>query len=183
MRSVIGLALVIAVLGAPAAALAAGGHEGVGCIGCHGLRRGDSAAGQFALKSNAKYLNPKTNQPYTGATAFCLACHQEEKNGGQGFLPISRHGSHPFGLAAVNPKVAKVPPQLMKNGGFECTSCHDPHPSNPNYKYLRANVGKKGEKMDQFCGVCHASKGDARTQISAEFFSSSDETAARGTKK
>jgi predicted CXXCH cytochrome family protein len=162
----------------PAAAFAAGGHDSVGCSGCHSLH---SAKGEmiFAVQPNTKYLNPKTKQPYTGTTALCLACHQEDKNGGQGYAPISQHISHPFGLTTVNPKIAKVPPQLLREGGrFECLGCHDPHPSNPNYKYLRVNVGAKGEKIDQFCGVCHASKADASVQNVA-IFSSNDEAAPR----
>ena len=135
----------------PAASLAAGGHELVGCSGCH-LRKG----GPFPV--NTKYLDPRTNLPYTGTTAICLGCHQDEDKGGQGYAPVSRHISHPFGLASVNPKVARVPEDMMRGGRFECMSCHDPHPSNPNYKYLRANVGAKGQDMDRFCAKCHASK-------------------------
>jgi len=178
MTFVRNLALVLAVLAAPVAALAAGGHDSIGCSGCHSLH---SAKGSliFAVKPNTKYLNPKTGQPYTGTTALCLACHQDEKNGGAGYAPISQHISHPFGLSSVNPKVAHVPANLLREGGrFECLGCHDPHPSNPNYHYLRANVGAKGEKLDQFCAVCHASKADPSAQNVA-LFSSSDETAPR----
>jgi predicted CXXCH cytochrome family protein len=163
---------------APAAALAAGGHESVGCSGCHSLH---SAKGNliFAVAPNTKYLNPKTKQPYTGTTALCLACHQDEKNGGQGYAPVSQHVSHPFGLATVNPKIANVPPQLLREGGrFECMGCHDPHPSNPNYKYLRVDVGAKGQKIDAFCGVCHGSKADAKAEKVA-IFTSMDETAPK----
>jgi predicted CXXCH cytochrome family protein len=144
---------VLAVLLAPLSALAAGGHDSVGCSGCHPRK-----AGGFAM--NTKYLDPRTGQPYTGTTAVCLACHQDVDKGGQGYAPISRHLSHPFGLATVNPKVASVPPAMLKNGRFECMSCHEPHPSNPNYKYLRVDVGPKAEKLDQFCATCHASKAD-----------------------
>lgn len=167
--------LVVASLLAPVAAFAAGGHDSIGCSGCHSLH---SAKGSiiFAVQPNTKYLNPKTKQPYTGITALCLACHQDEKNGGQGYAPISQHVSHPFGLASVNPKVARVPDQLLRDGGrFECMGCHDPHPSNQNYKYLRVDAGKKGEKIDQFCGVCHGSKADP-SAAKAVIFDSMDES-------
>lgn len=163
MRFTSKLVLVLALL-APVAALAAGGHDAVGCAGCHNN-----------LKPNTKYLNPKTNQPFTGSTAICLACHQEEKHGGQGYLPITTHFAHPYGLSAVNPRVAKVPGVLMTDGRFECMGCHDPHPSNVNYKYLRADAGKKGEKMDAFCGVCHSSKTDPSVG-KAVLFDSMDES-------
>jgi predicted CXXCH cytochrome family protein len=168
--------MVVAFL-SPVAALAAGGHDSVGCTGCHSLH---SAKGQviFAVAPNAKYVNPKTKQPYTGTTALCLACHADAKDGGQGYAPVSQHNSHPFGLASVNPKVAKVPAELLREGGrFECMGCHDPHPSNPNYKYLRVSPGAKGEHMDQFCGVCHGSKGDTGA-AKAAIFTSMDETKA-----
>jgi predicted CXXCH cytochrome family protein len=162
----------------PAAALAAGGHDAVGCTGCHSLH---SAKGEmiFAVAPNTKYLNPKTKQPYTGTTALCLACHAESDKGGQGYAPVSQHASHPFGITAVNPKIARVPPEMLREGGrFDCLGCHDPHPSNPNYKYLRVNAGKKGENMDAFCGVCHGAKADAAAE-KIVVFTSMDETRAK----
>jgi predicted CXXCH cytochrome family protein len=168
--------IVVLSLLAPAAALAAGGHDSVGCTGCHSLH---SAKGNviFAVAPNTKYLDPKSKQPFSGITALCLACHADSKDGGQGYAPVSRHTSHPFGLANVNPKVAKVPSSLLReNGRFECMGCHDPHPSNPNYKYLRVDAGKKGEHMDAFCGVCHGSKAEAGQQVA--LFDSMDETKA-----
>lgn len=160
----------------PALAFAAGGHDSVGCNGCHSLH---AAKGEniFAVSPNTKYLNPKTKQPFTGTTALCLACHQDSDKGGQGFLPVSQHLSHPFGISSVNPKVARVPAELLKDGRFECMGCHDPHPSNPNYKYLRVDVGAKGQGIDKFCGVCHPSKSDASAQTVA-FFDSMDERRA-----
>jgi predicted CXXCH cytochrome family protein len=171
--------IIVAVLAAlPAAAYAAGGHDSVGCSGCHSLH---AAKGSliFAVAPNTKYLNPKTKQPYTGTTALCLACHQDSDKGGQGYAPIAQHISHPFGLTSVNPKVARVPDVLLREGGrFECMGCHDPHPSNPNYKYLRVDAGKKGEKIDQFCGVCHSSKADPSAAKTA-IFDSMNESSPR----
>jgi nitrate reductase cytochrome c-type subunit len=161
----------------PAVALAAGGHDAVGCSGCHSLH---ASKGEiiFAVAPNKTYLNPKTKQPYTGTTALCLACHQDTDKGGQGFAPISQHMSHPFGLASVNPKVAKVPPELLRDGRFECIGCHDPHPSNPYYKYLRLDT-QGGKNIDRFCAACHAMKADSSAVEKAQFFSSMDETGNR----
>jgi hypothetical protein len=172
MKIVGALSFIVAAL-VPFAARAAGGHDSIGCNGCHSLHsaKGDDI---FAVAPNTKYLNPRTKQPYGGTTALCLACHQDPDKGGQGFLPVSQHLSHPFGLASVNPKVAKVPPELLKDGRFECMGCHDPHPSNPNYKYLRVDVGAKAQNLDKFCGVCHPSKSDGGAQAVA-FFDSMDE--------
>jgi hypothetical protein len=57
--------------------------------------------------------------------------------------------------------------------------CHDPHPSNPYYKYLRVDTAK-GSKMDAFCAVCHPIKADAATvNEKAVLFTSMDETGNR----
>jgi len=176
MSAVRNLAIALVTL-LPAFAFAAGGHDAVGCGGCHSLH---AAKGEviYAVPVNTKYLNPKTKQPYTGSTAFCLACHQDTDKGGQGFAPVSQHSSHPFGIGVVNAKVAKVPAELLRDGRFECIGCHDPHPSNPNYKYLRVDT-KGGKEMDAFCAVCHAMKADAGAAGKVAFFNSMDERATR----
>jgi predicted CXXCH cytochrome family protein len=178
MSLVRGLVLAAAAL-LPVSALAAGGHDSIGCTGCHSIH---TAKGEviFAVSPNKQVVNPKTKQPYTGTTALCLACHEETSKGGQGYAPISSHMSHPYGLASVDPKVARVPPELLREGGrFECMGCHDPHPSNPYYKYLRVDTAK-GSKIDAFCVVCHPIKGDAA--VAGEkpaLFTSMDETGSR----
>ncbi len=178
MSYVRGLVLAAAAL-LPLSALAAGGHDAVGCVGCHSIH---TAKGEiiFAVAPNKQAINPKTKQPYTGTTALCLGCHEESSKGGQGYAPISGHMSHPYGLATVDPKVAKVPPELLREGGrFECMGCHDPHPSNPYYKYLRVDTAK-GSKIDAFCAVCHPIKADAATvNEKAVLFTSMDETGNR----
>jgi hypothetical protein len=152
---VLALALVLS----PALAIAAGGHDAVGCSGCHALH-GAKGEWIFAVAPNTKYLNPKTKQPYGGTTALCLACHQEADKGGQGMAPISQHNSHPFDSEKFDAKVAVVPAEYLRKGRFECLSCHDPHPANTNHAYLRIDT-KGGKNMDAFCGACHASKGEA----------------------
>jgi predicted CXXCH cytochrome family protein len=173
------LALVLA-LTAPAAALASGAHEGIGCTACHAIH---TAKGEiiFAVAPNKSVINPKTKAPYTGTTALCLGCHEESSKGGQGYAPVHSNMSHPYGMAAVDPKVAKVPAELLREGGrFECLGCHDPHPSNPNYKYLRVDTGPKGGNMDTFCAACHPIKADAAAVATkAALFTSMDETGNR----
>ncbi len=178
MSLVRGLVLAAAAL-LPVSALAAGGHDSIGCTGCHSIH---TAKGEviFAVAPNKQVLNPKSKQPYTGTTALCLGCHEETSKGGQGYAPISSHMSHPYGLASVDPKVAKVPPELLREGGrFECMGCHDPHPSNPYYKYLRVDTAK-GSKIDAFCAVCHPVKADQATASEKPvLFTSMDETGSR----
>jgi predicted CXXCH cytochrome family protein len=179
MKLAVRLAIVLG-LAVPAAALAAGGHDSVGCTGCHAIH---TAKGEiiFAVAPNKTDVNPKTRQPYSGTTALCLGCHQESNKGGQGYAPVHANLSHPYGLASVNEKVAKVPGELLRDGGkFECLGCHDPHPSNPYYKYLRVDTGAKGGDMDKFCAVCHPIKADQGVAAArATLFTSMDETGNR----
>jgi predicted CXXCH cytochrome family protein len=142
--------LLAGVLLLPVAARAAGGHGKVGCNGCH--------ANKAVMAGNKTLVDPATRQPYAGTTAICLACHESAEHGGKGFLPVTQQHSHPFALATVNPKRARVPAEYLTKDRFGCMSCHDPHPSNTNYKYLRTNVGASGDKMDAFCGLCHPTK-------------------------
>jgi len=173
-----GLALAAVAAALPMSVLAAGGHDSVGCTGCHAIHTAKDKI-IFAVKANTQTLNPKTKQPYTGTTALCLGCHEESSKGGQGYAPISGHMSHPYGLASVDPKIAKVPPELLREGGrFECLGCHDPHPSNPYYKYLRVDT-QKGSKIDAFCGVCHPIKADPSAVEKVSLFTSMDETGNR----
>lgn len=174
-RLLIAIALI-----APATAFAAGAHDSVGCAGCHSIHtaKGDVI---FAVAPNKTGVNPKTKQPFSGTTALCLGCHEDSGKGGQGYAPIHANMSHPYGLTTVDPKIAKVPAELLREGGkFECLGCHDPHPSNPNYKYLRVDTGAKGQSMDAFCAVCHPIKADAGLVANkAALFTSMDETGNR----
>ncbi len=131
------LPLVLLSLLAPLPARPAGGHGTIGCVACHGLKKVE------------------------GTSSFCLKCHATKEEGGRDILPISKHTSHPYDLATVNPRVARIPTELVRpDGRFACLSCHDPHPSNANYKYLRVATGAKGANIDAFCAVCHPAKSD-----------------------
>jgi len=170
--------LVAALLAGSSIALAAGAHEDLSCTGCHDIH---AAKGPviFAVKPNSVLKNARTKKAFGGITALCLGCHAEEKNGGQGIIPISGHTSHPFGNAP-NPKVARVPAGLLRGGALSCVSCHDPHPSNQNYRYLRIDTNG-GDNMQIFCALCHPAKADRKTvraAASATVFSSMDERKA-----
>jgi predicted CXXCH cytochrome family protein len=158
----------------PGLANAAGKHEGLNCTGCHGVH---DAKGQLiaAVELNTKALNPSTNKPYSNVTAMCLSCHESPENGGMGILPVSAAMSHPYGVAP-NPKVATVPAVFLRDGKLQCVGCHDPHPSNPNYKYLRVDT-MGGREMSNFCAICHRSKADTG-EIKVDVFNSMDERQA-----
>lgn len=133
----------------------AGGHDPLRCVGCHSMH---DAKGNmiFAVKPNTSQ-NPATKKPNAGVSALCLGCHDKSDHGGIGVLPLGM--SHPFDVTP-NPKVAKVPEPLLRDGKLDCMGCHEPHPSNPNPKYLRVDTSTK-DGMEGFCSVCHAGKGKA----------------------
>jgi predicted CXXCH cytochrome family protein len=159
----------------PFSVFAYGGHDSLSCTGCHSIH---DAKGEviFAVPANKKDINAKTKQPFTDITSLCLGCHEDPEKGGMGIKPISSHISHPYGLGSVNPKVAHVPQDLLRNGQFECVGCHDPHPSNPNYRYLRVDTAG-GSSMVKFCALCHPMKADPKSVgEKPALFSSMDES-------
>lgn len=168
------LVVVLIVLAVPALAFAKGPHDGLNCVGCHGIH---TAKGEviFAVEPNTKSINPRTNSPFTGITALCLGCHETIEKGGMGIIPVSAAMSHPFSVSP-NPKVAYVPNAFLRKGLLECVGCHDPHPSNPNYKYLRVDTSG-GANMQQFCAMCHSTKSDVKV-TKLRIFNSMDERKA-----
>lgn len=152
---------------------AAGAHEGMECVGCHNIHYAKGPV-IFEVAPNTTAM-PKEAAGKKTIASLCLGCHADPDKGGMGILPISAHTTHPFG-SRVNPKVAKVPEALLRDGIMDCVSCHDPHPSNTNYKYLRVDT-KKGAKMQDFCDVCHPAKVDSSVNRGAmKVFNSMDET-------
>jgi hypothetical protein len=84
--------------------------------------------------------------------AMCLGCHNEKT----GIMPVNLRTTHPVGIKPVH---AKVPENLLSAGLLTCGSCHNPHPSNTNYKYLIVDT-KGGKSMGVFCAVCHPNQSD-----------------------
>lgn len=166
--------LVIACLLLPASVFAYGGHDGLVCTGCHSIHTAKDAI-IFAVPANKADVNAKTKQPYALITALCLGCHQSPDKGGMGIKAISAHISHPYGLTSINSKVARVPEEAVRDGRFECVGCHDPHPSNPYYRYLRYDPGANGSKMEVFCAACHPMKADPKAAAKPRAFDSMDE--------
>lgn len=168
------LSIAILLILIPVISSGAGKHELLNCTGCHSIH---TAKGEliFAVEPNKKAVNPATKTPYTGVTALCLGCHETPEKGGAGIAPISGAMSHPFSITP-NPKVATVPQGLLRDGKLECVGCHDPHPSNPNYRYLRVDT-KGGREMETFCALCHSSKAEKGSK-DIKIFDSMDERKA-----
>ena len=160
--------------------LAQGPHEGVACLGCHSVHFAvDDKA--FAVK-NTTMINPINGESLEGLVAAkCLGCHETQELGGAGIRPIHLHTTHPIGIIP-NPRVADVPDNLLKEGKLDCISCHEPHPSNPNFMYLRVDTGSYGENLQKFCVTCHSAKADMKligvnSADELELFSAMDQQA------
>jgi predicted CXXCH cytochrome family protein len=135
----------------PFVANAYGPHD-PGCTSCHSIHNAKGAA-ILAVEPNTKEINPFTKSPATGIAALCLGCHKKEL----GIAPVMLKHSHPV---EITPSAnVSVPANLIRDGKVTCSSCHDPHPSNPYYKYLIADTGK-GSKMGLFCAICHQKQVD-----------------------
>ena len=157
--------------------LAVGPHDDITCLGCHSAHFAvDNKI--FAVK-NTKMINPRNGASLEGLVAAkCLGCHELEQFGGAGIRPVHLHTTHPIGMVP-DPKIADVPKNLLKNGKLDCISCHEPHPSNSNFMYLRVKTDK-GSKVQNFCVTCHSVKGDMsamgiKDAQSIEVFSAMDQ--------
>lgn len=138
-------------------ALAAGPHDS-NCVSCHNVHY---AKGNFIIapQPNTSLDNPASNAKTGGIDSLCLGCHNEA----EGIMPIHLTTTHPTGVA---PTYVKVPEKLLRDGKMSCVSCHNPHPSNTNYKYLVVDT-KKGNNIGVFCAVCHTEQADGPERNSA----------------
>lgn len=127
------------------------------CVECHSIHEAQGPK-LLAVKPDTKSINPRTKKPMSGISSLCMGCHI-----GDGGPEIAIMKTHPVGIIP-NPKIAQVPKEWLREGGkFECSSCHDFHPANPNYKYLRVDT-KDGNELGKFCAVCHSDKREKKAK-------------------
>lgn len=133
-----------------------GPHTALDCLGCHDPHY--ARAQKIFKVKNEVMVNPRTGSKIDGVSALCLGCHNIPTYGGAGVKPIHLHMTHPVNVLP-NSKIANVPESLLRNEMIQCISCHDPHPSNPNWRYLRVDTDG-GTKVGRFCESCHPAKSD-----------------------
>lgn len=155
MKRVLVLAIALSVLCLASVASAAGPHD-MDCMECHSTHyaKADYAIGVQPLNSVENPARTRTQMNVAAIDALCLGCHNEN----EGILPVNMHSTHPSG---IKPVYTRVPNQLLKDGMFSCVSCHNPHPSNTNAKYLIVDTAKDG--MGVFCAKCHPAQSDPET--------------------
>ena len=142
----------------PSSIFAAGLHDAITCLGCHSTHFAVDDK-LFAVK-NTKMKNPLTKENFNNLVAKnCLGCHELAQFGGAGIRPVHMHTTHPIGMIP-NPKIASVPKNMLKDGRLDCISCHEAHPSNKNFMYLRVDTGVAGENIQKLCAACHDAKVD-----------------------
>jgi hypothetical protein len=127
---------------------AAFGPHDPNCVACHSPHVAKGAS-IWAMAPNTALINPATRKNITGIVSLCMACHDEAMK-----ARIDLKRSHPVGL---KPKRAKVPEEMLRQGALSCTSCHNPHPFNPYYKYLVVSTDG-GRNMGKLCVLCHAAQ-------------------------
>jgi predicted CXXCH cytochrome family protein len=152
------VALALTIIGVGSQVAQAAGPHDANCVSCHNVHY---AKGNFIIgpQPNTGMENPVTKAKIGGVDALCLGCH----NDAEGIMPIHLGSTHPTGVA---PTYVKVPEKLLLDGKMSCISCHNPHPSNANYKYLVVDT-KKGNSMGVFCAVCHGEQADGAERTSA----------------
>lgn len=156
------MALCVVALGlATAGPLCAEGPHDMDCMECHTTHyaKGDYAIGVQPLTDMANPARTSTRPNAENIDAICLGCH----NDNEGILPVNLHTTHPTG---VKPTYTTVPANLLWEGVFTCTSCHNPHPSNANYAYLVVDTAG-GKNMGTFCAKCHPGQSDPATVVDA----------------
>ncbi len=113
------------------------------CSLCHQMK-GDKAQG-VKIKPDTKTINPYTGKPYGPVDGVCIRCHSDLIHVNQG---------HVLG---VRPDKVKVPDEYMgykgQEGELTCLACHNPHPKETKYKFLRWQTSKAD--VDKLCGRCH----------------------------
>ncbi len=131
----------------------AGPHDD--CTLCHGVHSGQGPV-ILTETPNTTTINPRTGKPMKRIGSLCLACHAPEPDGA-GYRPVDLNHTHPVGFTP-DPNKVVLPAQSKGFPGEEedvvCTSCHDQHPSNPYYMYLRW-PSDGGSNLPMFCAKCH----------------------------
>ena len=128
------------------------------CRLCHEV----PARGTFKpyIETVTTRINPFTGKPFERIEAICTSCH------------TSLHLAHPVGIVP-DPKKVVLPPEARGFRGEEnkltCLGCHNHHPDNQNYKYLRWPTDGGRDKA-KFCVHCHPKQGrrDARRLLARE---------------
>lgn len=152
MRNRLVLCITLFVLAVPSLSFS-GPHDD--CTLCHGVHTGQGPV-ILTETPNTTTINPRTGKPMKRIGSLCLACHAEEPDGA-GYRPIDLNHTHPVGFTPNTGKV-KLPEEAKGWPGEEeditCLGCHDQHPSNTNYMYLRW-PSDGGNDLPSFCSKCH----------------------------
>jgi len=112
------------------------------CSLCHEME--GKKAKRVKIEPDRKTINPFTDKPYGPVDGICIRCHPK----------FTHKEGHVLG---VRPKKVYVPAEYLRYKGQEgeltCLSCHNPHPHETKYMYLRWEVTKT--EIKKLCTRCH----------------------------
>jgi len=132
---------------------AAGPHDD--CTLCHGVHTGQGPV-ILTETPNTTTINPKNGKPLGRIGSLCMACHAAEPDGA-GYRPVDLAHTHPVDFIP-DPKKVQLPAESKGFPGEEekltCNGCHNQHPANTNYMYLRWD-SDNGQNLPKFCAHCH----------------------------
>ena len=131
----------------PQSAYSAGKEDGhKPCSLCHEMK--GKKAQKVKIKPDTKTINPYTVKPFGPVDGVCIRCHND-------LIHINK--GHVLG---IRPEKANVPDECLgyegQEGELTCLSCHNPHPHETKYKFLRWQVTETG--VDKLCRRCHVEK-------------------------
>lgn len=117
------------------------GHQP--CSLCHEME-GEKAL-KVKIKPDTKTINPYTGRIYGPVDGVCISCHPQ----------FTHAEGHPLGITPVK---VKVPAKFMGYKGQEkeltCLACHNPHPHQTKYKFLRLQTPDH-DGIKWLCSHCH----------------------------
>jgi hypothetical protein len=99
-----------------------------------------------------------------GGHEECELCHKDAAR--EDYTLIVQPDLDATHSVGVIPQKAVMPKDALGFRGQEleltCESCHDPHPDNENYMYLRWPASPEKGGLNQFCATCHPRQANDR---------------------
>lgn len=144
----------------PATVLAFGPHQKLQCADCHAIHTAKSAKNKIEPVS-ATEKDSGGHYIFEGVMSSCLACHKTGVKGKAGIGSVCAiHAGLPGAGDYPGESSGRLSvPHSSNHEEIGCGRCHDPHRTNPNYKYLIVAT-KKGKNLRKFCVTCHYPKTD-----------------------
>ena len=147
----------------PADSLAFGPHGKLECAACHAVHPLKNGI-RLAAALHERVAGRAAGYVFAGVRGSCMECHKAGDKTKLGIGSVCAIHENHTGIK-IFPGI-RVPLSLLQEGKIGCGSCHDPHRTNSNYKYLIIKT-KNGKKIRDLCAICHGKK-TKKTKINAD---------------